>query len=101
MVEADGEIEISTDRRALKQILTNLTSNAIKFTDNGVVALKLSQRRDEVGWVAVLATPAAGSRGRTRTGCSTRSLGSASRHGLRAPGSACTPPRRSPLYSVA
>lgn len=53
VVEADAEIEICTDRRAVRQILSNLTSNAIKFTDNGVVALELSQRRDEAGSVAL------------------------------------------------
>jgi protein-histidine pros-kinase len=36
--------EVRTDRRALSQILINLTNNAIKFTDRGRVRLQLSQR---------------------------------------------------------
>jgi PAS domain S-box-containing protein len=39
MPEADVIIE--TDRRALSQILINLTNNAIKFTDRGAVRLEL------------------------------------------------------------
>jgi PAS domain S-box-containing protein len=33
---------VRSDRRALKQILINLTNNAIKFTDEGAVVLRLS-----------------------------------------------------------
>lgn len=37
------EIIIQTDRRALGQIIINLTNNAIKFTDKGMVRLKIEQ----------------------------------------------------------
>jgi protein-histidine pros-kinase len=40
------EITINTDRRALSQILLNLTNNAIKFTKQGEVRLELKQRRN-------------------------------------------------------
>jgi signal transduction histidine kinase len=39
-------VVVLADRRALKQILINLTNNAIKFTEHGFVRLELMERRD-------------------------------------------------------
>lgn len=39
---------LQTDRRALSQILLNLTNNAIKFSDRGDVTIQLHQRRSDL-----------------------------------------------------
>jgi PAS domain S-box-containing protein len=44
-----GPAVLQTDRRALTQILLNLTNNAIKFTDRGRVAVSLA-RREQPGF---------------------------------------------------
>jgi signal transduction histidine kinase len=41
-----AELAVHTDARVLRQILLNLTNNAIKFTDNGQITLGLDRRRD-------------------------------------------------------
>jgi len=38
-----GDLSLMTDRRALSQILLNLTNNAIKFTDKGVIQIEIGQ----------------------------------------------------------
>jgi PAS domain S-box-containing protein len=44
-VAPEGEVVLKTDRRAVSQILLNLASNAIKFTEHGEVRVVLECRR--------------------------------------------------------
>ncbi len=46
IVEPEDDVIMHTDRRALNQILLNLTNNAIKYTEKGFVRVELSQRRN-------------------------------------------------------
>jgi protein-histidine pros-kinase len=39
------EVSVDTDQRALQQILINLVSNAVKFTDSGTVTVTLENQR--------------------------------------------------------
>ncbi len=40
----DADVVVNTDRRAVHQILLNLTNNAIRFTEQGAVRLQLRER---------------------------------------------------------
>jgi methyl-accepting chemotaxis protein len=43
-VEIPGTIPVTSDERRIKQIIMNLMSNAIKFTDEGIVDLTVTQK---------------------------------------------------------
>jgi protein-histidine pros-kinase len=47
-------VHAKADRRAFNQILINLTSNAVKFTEKGSVILELGERADVTGAMAVV-----------------------------------------------
>ncbi len=47
-------VQVRTDRRALSQILINLASNAIKFTEKGTVTLRLRERDGASGDFAAI-----------------------------------------------
>ena len=44
-VAAAGDLVVRTDRRALSQIVINLVNNAIKYTDDGTVSVRLVRHR--------------------------------------------------------
>jgi protein-histidine pros-kinase len=59
--EAAGDLVVRTDRRALSQIVINLVSNAIKYTDAGEVSVRLVRHRaggDVLGAIEIADTGA-------------------------------------------
>jgi signal transduction histidine kinase len=46
ITEPGSELSVRTDRRALTQVLLNLATNAIKFTETGTINLGLNRRQD-------------------------------------------------------
>ncbi|MFA5424123.1 MAG: ATP-binding protein [Phycisphaerae bacterium] len=46
--DTPGPIFITSDKRRTRQVIINLVSNAIKFTDEGEVRIKVSERNGEV-----------------------------------------------------
>jgi two-component system sensor histidine kinase/response regulator len=54
----DEPIVLQTDRRALSQIIINLTNNAIKFTEYGSVQVSLRRRANDQGQIAAKETAA-------------------------------------------
>lgn len=57
----DNEVNITTDHRAISQILINLANNAIKFTDQGEVVIILAERTDDDGHVVEITVRDTGS----------------------------------------
>jgi two-component system sensor histidine kinase/response regulator len=51
---SEPALSIQTDRRALSQILLNLTNNALKFTDGGEVRLTVERRPTAEGAVVAI-----------------------------------------------
>ncbi|HZR47360.1 MAG TPA: ATP-binding protein, partial [Candidatus Manganitrophaceae bacterium] len=55
LVNEDGPLPVHSDPKKIEQIVTNLVSNAIKYTDRGSVTVRLSDRSAEQGAVIEVA----------------------------------------------
>jgi len=54
--KAADNIHITSDKRRVKQVLMNLVSNAIKFTESGSIQIKAETKSDEMLELAVIDT---------------------------------------------
>jgi len=46
--DSDDEVEITADRTRIRQVMINIVNNAIKFTDKGKIALRVTKRDQKV-----------------------------------------------------